>query len=102
MQKHATTVPEPTSDLEKFKELLRTCIPNAVTMEKSSMDSIDYNNMLHNALDNLKQKIRKSESVVEPEGNQSYFARVASSSETGKSRRKNATVGTRKFFHSSC
>ena len=35
--------------------------------------------------------------MVEPEGNQSYFARVASSSETGKSRRKNATVDIRKF-----
>ena len=98
VQKHATTVPEPTSDLEKIKEQLRTSVPNAVTMEKSSMDSIDYNNMLHNALDNLKQKIRKSGSVVEPEGSQSYFARVAGSSETGNTRLKNATVDIRQFF----
>ena len=62
------------------------------------MASIDYNKILHYALDNLKQKIRKSETAVKPEGSQSDFARVASSSETGKSRRKNATVDIRKLF----
>ena len=36
--------------------------------------------------------------MVESEGNHDYFARVASSSETGKSRRKNATADIRKFF----
>ena len=41
MQKHATTVSEPTSDLQKIKEQLRTGIPNAVTMEKASMESVD-------------------------------------------------------------
>ena len=98
MQKHATTVPEPTSDLEKIKEQLRTGIPNAVTMEKSSMDCVDYNTMFHNALDNLKQKIRKTEATAGADDKQSYFARVANSRETENRRQKDKTIDIRQYF----
>ena len=61
IQKHATTVPEPTADLNKVKHLLSVSLQNAVTMEKSSCDTVDYNSMYHNAFENLKTKIRCAE-----------------------------------------
>ena len=61
IQKHATTVPEPTADLNKVKHLLSVTVPNAVTMEKSSCDTVDYNSIYHNAFENLKTKIRGAE-----------------------------------------
>ena len=61
IQKHATTVPEPTADLKKVEHLLSVTVPNAVTMEKSSCDTVDYNSMYHNAFENLKTEVRSSE-----------------------------------------
>ena len=61
IQKHATTVPEPTADLKKVEHLLSVTVPNTVTMEKSSCDTVDYHNMYHNAFENLKTKIRGAE-----------------------------------------
>ena len=61
IQKHATTVPEPTRDLKKVEHLLSVTVPNAVTMERSSCDMVDYNSMHHNALENVTAKVRRAE-----------------------------------------
>ena len=61
IQKHATTVPEPTRDLKKVEHLLSVTVPNAVTMERSSCDMVDYNSMHHNALENVKTRVRSAE-----------------------------------------
>ena len=61
IQKHATTVPAPTADLKQVEHLVSVTVPSAVTMEKSSCDTVDYNSMYHNAFENLKSKIRGAE-----------------------------------------
>ena len=76
IQKQATTVPEPTPNLEKVKKLLSVTVPNAVTMEKSSCDSIDYNSMYHNAFAIMKNKIRKAETESNDE-TKSFFSRLS-------------------------
>ena len=71
--KHATTVPEPTADLKKVEHLLSVTVPNAVTMEKSSCDTVDYNSMYHNAFENLKSKIRGAETREVKEHGSSFL-----------------------------
>ena len=75
IQKYATTVPEPTADLNKIEHLLSVTVPNAVTMEKSSCDTVDYNTMHHNAFEYLKTKIRGAENTGEKDS-LSFFFRV--------------------------
>ena len=58
IQKHATIVLEPTSDLARVQEQLSVIVPNAVTMEKSSCDTVDYNSMFHNAIEVVKSKVQ--------------------------------------------
>ena len=60
IQKHATPVSEPTSDMNKVAHMLSVSVPNAVTMEKSSFDAVDYNSMYHNAFENIKTNVRKT------------------------------------------
>ena len=62
------------------------------------MDCVDYNTMFHNALDNLKQKIRKTEATAGADDKQSYFARVANNSEAENRRQKNKTIDIRQYF----
>ena len=64
IQKQATTVHEPTDDLKKVGDLMSLTVPNAVTMEKSSNDTIDSNSMLCNALEQVKSKIRERENDI--------------------------------------
>ena len=73
IQKHATTVPEPTRDLKKVEHLLSVTVPNAVTMERSSCDMVDYNSMHHNAFENVKARVRSAE-VAATETPGSFFA----------------------------
>ena len=75
IQKHATTVPEPTADFKNVEHLLSVTVPNALTMEKSSCDTVDYNSMYHNAFENLKPKIRGAE-TREVNGHGSFFSDV--------------------------
>ena len=75
IQKHATTLSEPTADLKKVEHLLSVTVPNAVTMEKSSCDTVDYNSMYHNAFENLKTKIRDAEAPATKEQG-SFFSQV--------------------------
>ena len=75
IQKHATPVPEPTADFKKVEHLLSVTVPNAVTMEKSSCDTVDYNTMHHNAFEYLKTKIRGAEKS-EVKDSLSFFFRV--------------------------
>ena len=62
IQKQATTVHEPTANLKKVEDLMNVIVPNAVTMESSSCDTIDSNSMLCNALEQVKAKVRQIES----------------------------------------
>jgi hypothetical protein len=92
---------EPTSNLDKIAEQLRTGIPNAVTMEKSSMDCTDYNTMFHNALTNITQKIRTHEAAPSTNVNQSSFLRVEGKCKAGGTRSGKAgkhTIDIREFF----
>ena len=73
IQKHATTVPEPTRDLKKVEHLLSVTVPNAVTMERSSCDMVDYNSMHHNVFENVKARARSAE-VAATEKPGSFFA----------------------------
>ena len=101
IQKHATTVLEPTSNLHKIADNLRTGIPNAVTMEKSSMDCTDYNTMFHNALENIKQKVRTSEAAPSTNVTHSYFARVTNNRKADSTCKENSdkhTIDIREFF----
>ena len=54
--------------------------------------------MFHNALDNLKQKIRKTEATAGPDDKQSYFARVVNIRETENRRQKDKTIDIRQYF----
>ena len=62
IQKQATTVHEPTASLKKIEDLMNVIVANAVTMESSSCDTIDSNSMLCNALEQVKSKVRQTES----------------------------------------
>ena len=64
IQKQATTVHEPTANLKKVGDLISVTVPNAVTMERSSSDTIDSNSMLCNALEQVKSKVRATESNI--------------------------------------
>ena len=76
IQRHATTVPEPTSDLKKVEHLLSVTVPNAVTMEKSSCDTVDYNSMYHNAFESVKAKVRGAEATATEEKPGSFFSAI--------------------------
>ena len=76
IQKHATTVPEPTRDLKKVEHLLSVTVPNAVTMEKSSCDTVDYNSMYHNAFESVKAKVRGAEATATEEKPGSFFSAI--------------------------
>ena len=56
IQQAATPVAEPTADLNRVERLLSVTVPNAVTMKNSSRDTVDYNNMYHNAFEHVKIK----------------------------------------------
>ena len=60
IQKQATKVHEPTANLKKVGDLISVTVPNAVTMEKSSCDTIDSNSMPCNALEQVKSKVCKT------------------------------------------
>ena len=75
IQKHATTALEPTADLKKVEHLLSVTVPNAVTMEKSSCGTVDYNSMYHNAFENVKAKLRSAEAASTKE-NGRLFSRI--------------------------
>ena len=64
IQKQATTVHEPTANLKKVGDLISVTVPNAVTMEKSSCDTIDSNSMLRSVLEQVKSKIRATEDNI--------------------------------------
>ena len=64
IQKQATTVHEPTANLKKVGDLISVTVPNVVTMERSSSDTIDSNSMLCNALEQVKSKVRATESNI--------------------------------------
>ena len=72
IQKQATTVHEPTANLKKVGDLISVTVPNAVTMEKSSSDTIDSNSMLCNALEQVKSKVRATESNINHEQESSF------------------------------
>ena len=61
IQKQATTVHETTANLKKVGDLMDQAVPNAVTMEKSSSDTIDSNSMLCNALEQAKATVRETD-----------------------------------------
>ncbi len=67
---------EPTANLKKVEEFMSVMIPNAVTMEKSSCDTIDSNCMLCNAFEQVKSKIRATETGDAKE-NESFFVQLA-------------------------
>ena len=100
IQKYATTVPEPTADLKQVEHLLSVTVPNAVTMEKSSCDTVDYNSMYHNAFENLKSKIRGAETrQVKEHG--SSFSQMCEEKGQGKEKRRKVTkefVDIRAYF----
>ena len=73
IQKQATTVHEPTPNLKKIEDLMNVIVPNAVTMESSSCDTVDSNSMLCNALEQVKAKVRQTESNMTTKED-SFFA----------------------------
>ena len=72
IQKQATTVQETIADLKNIGDLTSATVPNAVTMEKSSCDTIDSNNMLCNALGQVKSKVRATEDKIYYNKNESF------------------------------
>ena len=87
IQKQATTVHEPTANLKKVEELLSVIVPNAVTMESSSSDTIDSNSMLCNALEEVKAKVRETESNMNNK-EESFFAALSRGTREGKNKRR--------------
>ena len=61
--------------MKQVEHLLSVTVPNAVTMEKSRCDTVDYNSMYHNAFENLKTKIRGAEAAATKEQG-SFFSQV--------------------------
>ena len=49
-----------TNELDSLARNLDGIMPNAVTMEKSSLDEFDCNSMHHNALQYIKERVEET------------------------------------------
>ena len=70
-------------------------------MEKSSTDTIDSNSMLCNALEQVKAKVRQTETNIKNGGESFFtaFSKGASEDETKRRKTMHPDIDIRQYFH---
>ena len=79
---------------------MNVIVPNAETMEKSSTDTLDSNSMLCNALEQVKAKVRETETNIN-NGTESFFAALSKGACKDKTKRRETMhpeIDIRQYF----